>query len=130
MIKDYKPQLRKLLQKPLWKIALIILVVNALLLSQQAIDFYYYHNFNFLFNRRAFVKRTIARGHWVGAQIAKPHRLAFTLLFVVLLVGIIKAPHIQAVLYWSIGWGALFSVFVMVKSLVRIQRSLIRPTYK
>lgn len=129
-MKEYKSKLRRLQQKQLWKRVLFELVVGFLTLWQTAIHYWFYLNFNFLFARRAFVKRTIARGHWVGSQIAKPHRLAFTLLFVVLLIGIITAPHIQAVLYWSIGWGTLFSVFVMVKSLVTIQRSVIKVIHK
>ena len=123
MVKD-KERLKRLLKKPLWKILLFTVVLNALLLWQNAIDYYFYLNFNFLFARRAFFVCTRQRAHWVGAQIAKPHRLAFTALAAVLLIGIIKAPHIQAALYWSIAWGSAFSVFVIYKSTLLIYQQI------
>ena len=119
MIND-KTKLRKLLQQPRWKIRAFMLTLNVLLFWQAAIDWYFYINFNFLFARRAFVKRTTQRAHWVGSQIVKPHRLASVALVGFLGAGMILAPHTQALLYWSIGWGSAFSVFVISRSLFLI----------
>jgi hypothetical protein len=84
------------------------------------VDWYFYVNFNFLFARRAFFKRTLQRAHWVGAEIARPHRLAFITLVIVMVAGVVTAPGIQAALYWSIAWGSLFSFFVTYQSLALI----------
>ncbi len=119
--KDYRPQLRKLSQRSLKKI-LFTALVNAALLWQAAVDWYFYINFNFLFARRAFFKRTAKRAHWVGHQVAKPHRLAAILLAVVVLAGVFVAPHTTTSLYWVISWGTIFSLWVILKSLARIAR--------
>jgi hypothetical protein len=99
-------------------------VINALLFWQTAIDYYYYLNFNFLFARRAFFKRTGQRAHWAGSRLEKPHRLAFSALAAIVLSGVFIAPQLQAALYWSIAWGSVFSAFVISQSLIRIQRSV------
>lgn len=106
-----------------WKMFLFSLVINALLFWQTAIDYYFYLNFNFLFARRAFVKRSQQRAHWVGSQIAKPHRLAFFALAAIVLAGVFTASHIQAALLWCIGWGSAFSLFVIYRSASILQRA-------
>ena len=111
-----KRKLKHLLKQPRWKILLFMFVLNTLLIWQVAIDYYFYLNFNFLFARRAFFVRTRHHAHWVGAQVGKPHRLAFTVLAIVLLAGVIKSPDIQTMLYWSLGWGSAFSLFVIYRS--------------
>jgi len=121
---NQKDEIRRLLKQPRWKILLFKLLVNTLLLWQSAIDYYFYLNFNFLFARRAFFKRTKKRAHWVGSHIPKPHRFASTLLAGVLVAGLFVAPHIQAVLYWSAGWGAVFSSFVIYRSSALIFKRL------
>jgi hypothetical protein len=119
MIND-KAKLRQLLKQPRWKILAFMLILNALLFWQAAIDWYFYINFNMLFARRAFAKRTAQRAHWVGSQIAKPHRLAFLALVGILIAGLAAAPNIQSLLYWSLGWGSAFSLFVISRSLFLI----------
>jgi hypothetical protein len=52
-----KQRLRRLLEQPRWKRMLFVLVLDLLLFWQHAIDYFWYLNFNFLFARRAFVKR-------------------------------------------------------------------------
>jgi hypothetical protein len=122
---NHKERLKQLLKQPRWKILLFMLALNALLFWQAAIDYYFYLNFNFLFARRAFFKRTRQRAHWVGTQVAKPHRLAFTALAAVLLVGVLKAPDTQTVLYWCIGWGSVFSFFVVYRSAALILQHIV-----
>ena len=75
-------------------------------------------------------RRLQVRAHWVRVEVTKPHRLAFIALAITLLVGILKAPQIQTALYWSIGWGSVFSVYVMFKSLSRITQSMVRVMSK
>lgn len=117
--KDYRPQLRKLSQRPLKK-RFFAALVNAALLWQAAVDWYFYLNFNFLFARRAFFKRTAKRAHWVGHQVAKPHRLAFITLALVVLAGAFMAPGASNKIYWVIIWGTTFSGWVTFKSLAQI----------
>lgn len=127
--KNDKQRIRKLLAQPRWKIVVFTLALNALILWQTAIDYYFYLNFNFLFARRTFIKRTNQQAHWVGAQISKPHRLASFALVIVLIAGIFNAPHTQAALTWSLGWGTIFSLFVIYRSTVAIvQRIHIQTT--
>lgn len=121
--KDYRPQLQELLQRS-WKKILFTALINSALLWQSAVDWYFYINFNFLFARRAFFKRTTRRAHWVGHQVAKPHRLAAILLALVVLAGVGIAPHTLMSLYWIIAWGTIFSFWVTVKSLARIAKRI------
>lgn len=121
--KDYRPQLRKIPQRS-WKKNIFSALVNAALLWQAAVDWYFYINFNFLFARRAFFKRTVKRAHWVGHEVAKPHRLASILLGLVVIAGVFVAPHTTISLYWMIGWGTIFSLWVTIKSLERIARHI------
>ena len=76
-----RTKIRQLAKRSRWKRITFTVVINFLLFWQTAIDYYYYLNFNFLFARRAFVKRTQQRAqqrvHWVGAQVAKPPRDTF-----------------------------------------------------
>lgn len=123
-MKNQKEIIRRLLKQPRWKVALFTLVLRGLLLWQAAIDYYFYLNFNFLFARRAFFKRTKKRAHWVGSHIPKPHKFASTLLAGVLVAGFFVAPHTQAVLYWASGWGAVFSSFVIYRSSALIFKRL------
>jgi di/tricarboxylate transporter len=125
-----KRKLCQLTKRSRWKMIIFAVVIDALLFWQSAIDYYYYLNFNFLFARRAFFKHTRQRAHWVGSQIAKPHRLAFSALAIIVLSGIFIAPQLRAALYWSIGWGSVFSVYVISQSLLRIQRSMTRVMFK
>ena len=118
--KDYRLELNILKKKSVWKVTLFTTLVNAALLWQAAIDWYFYLNFNFLFARRAFFKRTVKRAHWVGHQVSKPHRLAFITLALVVLVGAFIAPGESNKIYWVIGWGIVFSCWVMFKSLAQI----------
>ena len=118
--KDYRLELSKLKKKSAWKVMLFTILVNAALFWQAAIDWYFYLNFNFLFARRAFFKRTIKRAHWVGHQVAKPHRLAFITLALVVLAGAFIAPGESNKIYWVIGWGAVCSFGVRCKSLAQI----------
>lgn len=122
-MKNQKEKIRLLLQQPRWKVALFMLLLNMLLLWQAAIDWYFYVNFNFLFARRAFFKRTRQRAHWVGSHVAKPHRLAALSLAGTILYGLIKAPHIHAALFWATGWGLVFSLFVIYQSVTRMLHS-------
>ena len=119
-----KNKIRQLAKRTRWKKITFTLVINFLLFWQTAIDYYYYLNFNFLFARRAFVKRTQQRAqqrvHWVGAQVAKPHRLPFILLGLLVLAGVFNAPHIHAALYWSIAWGSAFSLFILYRTTLRL----------
>lgn len=117
--KDYRPQLKELSRRT-WKKNLFTALVNAALLWQTAVDWYFYINFNFIFARRAFFKRTAKRAHWVGHQVAKPHRLASILLGLVVLAGVGVAPHTLMALYWVIAWGTTFSIWVILKTLARI----------
>lgn len=123
-IRNQKDEIRRLLEQPRWKVALFMLVLRGLLFWQTVVDYYFYLNFNFLFARRAFFKRTKKRAHWVGSHIPKPHRFASALLAGVLVAGLFVAPHIQAVLYWSAGWGAVFSSFVIYRSSALIFKRL------
>lgn len=118
-----RKRLRRLSNLPRWKIAIFTVAVNLLLFWQTIIDYYFYLNFNFLFARRAFVKRSKQRAHWVGSQIVKPHRLAFSALAAIVLAGIFSVSHIQTALYWVIGWGSAFSLFVIYRSLTILQRA-------
>lgn len=95
------------------------LVVRSMLLWQLAIDYYYYVNFNFLFARRAFVKRTSQRAHWVG-RTEKPHKLASSALAGVVVAGVFVAPHPTVALQWSAIWGTVFSLFVIYRSVNRV----------
>ena len=113
---DNKRRLRQLLNKSrrLWVIfALAILCLSAWV---KLVDWYYYNNFNFLFARRAFFKSAIQRAHWVGTEIARPQILASITLVTVLIVGGVTAPNTQSALYWAMGWGTVFSVFVIYRS--------------
>lgn len=121
-----KNKLRMLLKKNRWKFRLLEAAVNALTAWQQVVDYYFYLNFNFLFARRAFVKRSAQRAHWVGAQIAKPHRLASVVLAIMVIGGIFLAPHPVQAIHWSIAWGSAFSTFVIYQSLTVIRRSFNR----
>lgn len=121
--KDYRPQLRKISQRS-WKKNLFTALVNAALLWQAAVDWYFYINFNFLFARRAFFKRTLKRAHWVGHSVSKPHRLAFILLGLVVLAGTFIAPNTAQTLYWIITWGTCFSIFVTAKSINRLYQHI------
>ena len=125
---DTKNKLRRLLKKSAWKYRLLELIVNLLLLWQAAVDYWYYINFNFLFARRAFIKRTTERAtvkaHWVRRQVEKPHRLAFTMLAIILLAGMFVAPSQMQALYWALSWGVILSAFVMIQSMIRVARSL------
>jgi len=124
MNKDYRKQLRDLLTRPAWKRQLLEIVVNGLLLWQKAIDFWYYINFNFLFSRRSFITRTVQRAHYVGSHIAKPHRIASMLLVVVLFAGLVISPHTHAMLMWALGWGLVFSVIVIIKTLIKLSQRI------
>jgi len=120
MTNDTKKRLRQLANSPRRRWAVFVLAVILLTAWVQLVDWYFYISFNFLFARRAFFKRTIQRAHWVGSQIARPHRLAFIALVAVLVAGVVIAPGIRAALYWSIAWGSLFSFFVTYQSLALI----------
>ena len=119
-----RTKIRQLAKISRWKRITFTVVINFLLFWQTAIDYYYYLNFNFLFARRAFVKRTQQRAqqrvHWVGAQVAKPHRLPFILLGLLVLAGVFIAPNIHAALYWSIAWGSAFSIFIHYRAITRL----------
>jgi hypothetical protein len=120
MMNDTKKRLHQLINRSRRRWAVFVLAVILLTAWVQLVDWYFYVSFNFLFARRAFFKRTIQRAHWVGAEIARPHRLAFITLVAVLIAGVVTAPGIQAALYWSIAWGSLFSFFVTYQSLALI----------
>lgn len=120
MTDNTKKRLRQLINISRHRWAVFALTVILLTAWVKFVDWYFYVNFNFLFARRAFFKRTIQRAHWVGAEIARPHRLAFISLVAVLVAGVVTAPGIQAALYWSIAWGSLFSIFVTYQSLALI----------
>ncbi len=124
MSDDYRGRLRDLLRRPAWKRQLLEIVVNGLLLWQKVIDFWYYINFNFLFSRRAFVARSIKRAHYVGSHVAKPHRVASFLLVIVLFIGLVISPHTQAMLQWALGWGLVFSIIVIVKTLSKLTQRI------
>ena len=115
-----KKRLHQLVNRSRRRWAVFCLTVILLTAWVKLVDWYFYVNFNFLFARRAFFKRTLQRAHWVGSQIARPHRLAFIALVVVLVAGVVIAPGIRAALYWSIAWGSLFSFFVTYQSLALI----------
>jgi hypothetical protein len=114
--KDYRLELNKLKKKSTWMVMLFTAAVNVALFWQAVVDWYFYINFNFLFARRAFFKRTVKRAHWVGHQVAKPHRLAFIVLALIVLVGAFILPGESNNIYWVISWGIIFSVFVIAQS--------------
>lgn len=117
---DNKARLKKLYKKSHARFSLLSAAVVLLVTWVWLVDWYYYINFNMLFARRAFYKRTVQRAHWVGSEIARPHRLAFTALACVLLTGVVTAPNTQSALHWSIGWGGFLSVYIMYRSLTLI----------
>jgi hypothetical protein len=121
---DSKKRLRQLRGSSRKRWLIFSIAVIFLLAWVRLVDWYFYVNFNFLFARRVFVKRTAQRAHWVGAQVSKPHYLAFAALVIVLLSGLFNAPHIQHALYWSLSWGITFAVFVIYRSTLTIVRRI------
>src|SRR3990172_4379158 len=115
MNKDYRPKLRKLSQSPRWKKSLFPLTITLLVFSRHALDFYFYLNANLLFARRAFARRKVTRAHYIGAHIHKPHRLAFYALAMLVLAVAFNAAGVTRI-YWAIGWGSVFSAFVLLQS--------------
>ena len=134
MTNDTKKRLHQLINRSRRRWAMFALAVILLTAWVKFIDWYFYVNFNFLFARRAFFKKVGSqvgkqvriRAHWVGSQIARPHLLAFASLSIVLIVGTFTAPTVKQSLYWALGWGGFFSVFVTVQSLSLIQRAYVR----
>jgi len=121
-----KDKLRALARLSKRRQAAFALVLKALLLVQHLVDYYLYLNINLLFARRRFVKRTRPhmQAHWLGRAGRKPHRLAFLLLVVLILAGLVTAPTPASVIDAAIAWGAVFSFFVIYRSLAVILHTL------
>jgi hypothetical protein len=119
MNKDNRPELHNLANRPAWKRTFFSLAIGSILLWVHLVDFWYYLNFNFLFARRAFVKRTTQHAHYIGSDIQKPHKLAATLLLGVLVGGVVAAPTVEDMMIWALIWGTVFSAIVNYKAIKR-----------
>lgn len=120
MNKDYKNPLDRLANGPAWKQTLFDLIISFTLLLIHALDFWYYLNIGFSALRRPFAKRTIQRAHYIGSDIQRPHKLAVSLLWGVLIGGVVQAyPNVEKMMIWSLVWGTTLSVIVTYKSIKR-----------
>jgi hypothetical protein len=119
MNKDNRPELKDLVSRPAWKRVLFSLAIGSIVLWVHLVDFWYYLNFNFLFARRAFVKRTTQHAHYIGSDIQKPHKLAAALLLGVLVGGVVAAPTVEDMMIWALIWGTVFSAIVNYRLIKR-----------
>jgi hypothetical protein len=116
-MKDYTPKLKRLAQQPAWKRISFVLLVNTLLVWGHVVDFFYYLNFHF--PRRPFFFRRHPRAHYIGTHFQKPHRAGFHMLTAALVATPFVIPS-QLHLYWAMGWGSVFSIYVIALSFRRI----------